>query len=256
MCSVNAQTFQKGDMILDVDLGFGTADAVEFNKKQGIPVGRKVSTGTFTQKIAFEIGAADYGFGSFGIGAMITNAYGFGVNGVATGIYDYSYKTEHYRKGSGRFKWEHYNSSTVQRKGMVSGDATTHVEDINILLKCSFHKQFVKNLDTYATLGLGASIYTAVINPSDDIKFDSDGHMFDSNYSNSYQVVFSYNDGDHVEWQGADTKARFAMALFVGARYYLTTHWALNCELGLTSASFKENGNVYNICSIGTSYKF
>ncbi|MBD5178410.1 MAG: hypothetical protein HDT00_01760, partial [Bacteroidales bacterium] len=189
MCSVNAQTFQKGDMILDVDLGFGTADAVEFNKKQGIPVGRKVSTGTFTQKIAFEIGAADYGFGSFGIGAMITNAYGFGVNGVATGTYDYSYKTEHYRKGSGRFKWEHYNSSTVQRKGMVSGDATTHVEDINILLKCSFHKQFVKNLDTYATLGLGASIYTAVINPSDDIKFDSDGHMFDSNYSNSYQVV-------------------------------------------------------------------
>lgn len=254
--SAYSQSFQKGDMVVDLGVGFGTADAMKVEMFGGLPIAQETSTGTFTQKLSFEYGILDLNCGSIGLGALITNAYGFGVDGLAVGEYDYTYTIQHYRRGSGRHKWENYQTSTQQRQGIVTGKATTHVDDINILIKGSFHKEFVKNLDTYATLGLGASIYTTTVSPGDNIHFDSDTKKFDTNYSNNYQLVYSYNDKDHVKWQGGETKGRFAMALFLGARYYLTSNWAVFGELGLTSASFKKNAGVYNIFSLGASYKF
>ncbi len=254
--SAVSQSFTKGDMVVDLGIGFGTADAVKVQNFNGLPLAEETSTGTFTQKLSFEYGIVDLGFGSIGLGAMITNAYGFGVDGLAVGEYNYSYTIQHYRRGSGRQKWEKYQTSTQQRQGIVSGEATTHIDDVNILIKASFHKEFVKNLDTYVTLGLGASIYTTTVSPSDNIQFDSASHVLDKDHSNAYQLVYSYNDADHVKWIGGETKGRFAMALALGARYYFNSHWGVFGELGMTSASFKKNAGVYNIFSFGASYKF
>ena len=253
--NIQAQTFSKGDMVVDLGVGLGVADATKINKVGGLPVPEDTSTGTFTQKLGFEYGVVDLDFGSIGIGALVTNAYGFGVDGLAVGEYDYTYQIHHYRKGY-RNRWEEYQTTTQRRNGVATGEATTHVEDVNILLKGSFHKEFVKGLDTYATLGLGASIYTMIISPKDDVKLASDRKDFDANYNSSYQMSYSYDDAQHVEWQGASTKARFAMALFIGARYYLNSNWGIFCEVGLTSASFKKNAGVYNLLSLGASYKF
>lgn len=256
VCSLQAQTFSKGDMVVDLGIGLGVADATKINKVGDLPVPTDVSTGTFSQKLGFEYGVVDLDFGSIGIGALVTNAYGFGVDGLAVGDFDYTYQINHYRKAGYGKRWDKYQTTTQRRKGTATGEATTHIEDVNILLKGSFHKELVKGLDTYATLGLGASIYTMLVSPSDDIKLASGKRDLDVNHNNSYQITYSYDDAQHVKWQGGSTKAHFAMALFLGARYYFTSNWGVFCEVGLTSASFKKDAGVYNLLSLGASYKF
>lgn len=252
----SAQSFKKGDKVVDLGIGFGVADAMKGEMFGGIPTYKETSTGTFTQKLSFEYGILDLSCGSIGVGAMITNAYGFGVNGIAMGEYDYTYTIDRYHRVSGRQKWEKYQTSEKRRHGVVTGEGTSHIDDLNILIKGSFHKEFVEGLDTYATLGLGASICKYSVSPGDDITFERGQETLDKNSSNNYQFVYYYNDEDHVKWQGGSTKARFAMALSVGARYYFTSNWGINAEFGLTSASFKKNAGVYNILSFGATYKF
>lgn len=260
--SASAQTFGKGDMVFDLGIGVGSADNVEVKGNFPNYYGFKKSSGaTFTQKIAFEYGVAEFGKASIGFGMIVGNAYGASYEAAAAGVYDYTYELSRYhyaRNKGGRYVWSCYQSTSERRKGVGMAKASYAVENIDLLVKGSFHYQFIDNLDTYGTFGLGASVYKILCSPDKSVTqgFSTDSNSFDSTEPGNYQLVYSYDDLSHAEWSSSEAKARFAMALFVGARYYLTPNWAINAEFGLTSASFKENANTYNVLSVGASYKF
>jgi len=259
--SAYAQTFGKGDMVVDLGIGVGAADNVNVISYTPVAIIEKSSGATFTQKFAFEYGVAEFGKSSIGVGLLVDNAYGASYDALASGSYDYTYSFVGYRyqkNAAGRYRWEKYMDRAERRKGVAFADATYAIDNVDFMVKGSFHHQFIDNLDTYATLGLGASVYKLICSPDESaVQGVSEGSStLDSSQTNGIQLVYSYNDMDHVKWNGTKAKARFAMAIFVGARYYLTPKWAINAEIGLTSASFKKDANTYNILSIGASYKF
>lgn len=77
-----------------------------------------------------------------------------------------------------------------------------HWDAMSIIANCSFHYQFVENLDTYVVLGVGGGV-----------------------------VFASKNTHGRFDWTSA-----------VGARYYLTNDFALNLEAGHTNGSFINMG--------------
>lgn len=262
--SVFGQTFGKGDMVADLGIGVGTAQVVKTTGKLLSPKVEDASAPTFTQKLAFEYGVFQSGAMSIGIGGIIENAYGASHDIIVAGKYDYKYRYTMYKytqnKG-GRYVWSQSSSELRNRKGEGVARGTGTIDNAALLAKASFHYQFVDNLDTYATIGLGASAYTYMISPKtgDDntYGFSADSRTLDRNDKDSkYQSDFRYNDLDHAEWTGDATKIRFAMAFFVGARYYLTSNWGIHAEIGLNTATFKKKSNTYDIFSIGASYKF
>lgn len=88
----------------------------------------------------------------------------------------------------------------------------------------AFHYNFVKNLDTYAGLGLGL-------------------------YVNNSKYKYTYNDeyiGVELENQKAsETNMGFAFSFFAGARYYFSPNFGVVAELGY--------GMTY--LSLGVTYK-
>lgn len=262
MCaSASAQIFSKGDMVVDLGIGAGRADNLETKGKFPDYSYKKSSGATFTQKLAFEYGVAELGKSTIGLGVIVANAYGASYDGAASGKYDYKYNMDHYRyekSNRGKYKWTRYQTTSERRKGKGVAKASYAVENVDFLVKGSFHHQFIDRLDTYGTFGVGLSVYKLLCSPDDDetLGFSADSNPFNSSKDHGYQMVYSYDDLDHTKWDGTSAKVRFAMALYVGARYYLTPSWAVNAEIGLTSASFKKDANNYNILSIGASYKF
>lgn len=188
----------------------------------------------------------------------MSNAYGFGFNTKAIGSYDYSYFITYYLKKNNR--WTSNGTKEVHRKGTGIADATGHIDDINVMFKGSYHYNFSKSIDTYATLGFGVSLYKMNYYPDEDGESDmfyEASYTLDKNSNAISQPVYQYRDLDHVKWEnGSSTHARLAMALCVGLRYYINNNWAINGEFGFTSASFKKDCNVYNLLSVGVSYKF
>lgn len=256
---VQARGFHKGDMVADLNIGIGLADVVKVDGK-GTSVNAEAGTiPTFSQKIAFEYGIVQFGKSTIGIGGIISNAYGFSYDTKAAGSYDYTYVITYYKKSNGR--WKSNGTDTKRRRGEGIADATGNIDDINIMLKGSYHYNFSKNLDLYSTLAFGVSLYNTKLKPKSDSEdetgmFHIGSHTLDKNSNLLTQPVYYYNDFDHVEWNNGSTHARLAMALNIGVRYYLTENWAINGEFGLTSASFKKDCNVYNLVAAGVSYKF
>ena len=78
---------------------------------------------------------------------------------------------------------------------------------ISIVANCSFHYQFVENLDTYVVLGFGGGI-----------------------------VMTPNHFGGGIDWTSA-----------VGARYYLSPTFALNLEAGHTNNCFVNMGVTFRI---------
>ena len=129
------------------------------------------------------------------------------------------------------------------------------------MFKGAYHYNFSKNIDTYATLGFGISLYKMHISPNingeSDLFYQESYTLDKSPNAPISQPVYHFRDLDHVNWEdGSSTHARLAMALYVGLRYYINKNWAINGEFGFTSASFKKDCNVYNLLSVGASYKF
>ncbi len=78
---------------------------------------------------------------------------------------------------------------------------------LSLIANCSFHYQFVDNLDTYVVVGFGGGV----------------------------AMAHKYADGI-FDWTSS-----------IGARYYLTSNFALNVEAGHTNSSY---------INLGISYKF
>lgn len=256
----NAQTFKVGDMVGDIGIGVGVANSFD-QKGSKFPnwTFDKANKATFTQKIAFEYGVANIGSSVLGVGFLIDNAYGAGYTGIAYGTYDYNYSSTvwRYTTNHNRYVWSSGEPTIHNRKGAGYAKASMNLENVDVMLKASLHHEFIDNLDTYLTIGAGVSVYKWLISPDESVStgLSKRNETLDRNDKHT-QVVFNYNDFDHVKWNGGKAKAHFSMAAFVGARYYITPTWAVNAELGLTSASFKKNQNTFNIFSLGASYKF
>lgn len=97
-------------------------------------------------------------------------------------------------------------------------------DDITFMPTASIHHGFSDSFDGYATLGLGFGLL---------------------NGRYSYQGV-----------SNGSTTASFAMAFNIGARYWLSSNFALNAQFGLVSAAWKDSYGSYNILSAGITYKF
>ncbi|MDE5724871.1 MAG: porin family protein [Duncaniella sp.] len=255
---LKGQVFQQGDMVADLGIGIGLADVVKITGNGLNVKAKQGSVAAISQKIAFEYGIFQFGKSTIGIGGIISNSCGLGYDTKVSGKYDYSYDIFYYHKKNNR--WSRYDTKTKHRKGEGVANGTGRIDDINIMLKGSYHYNVNGNIETYATLGFGVSLYNMKFSPSDDedgaIGLSKGGHDLDHSWNAISQPVYHYNDFEHTEWENSSNHARLAMAVCVGLRYYFTPTWAVNGEFGLTSASFKKDCNVYNLLTVGVSYKF
>lgn len=108
--------------------------------------------------------------------------------------------------------------------GQTNGKIRYVNDDLTMMPTVSLHHSFAENLDCYATFGMGLGLL------------------------NTKQTV----DG----WSNGATSASFAMAFNIGARYWLSPTWAINGQLGLVSATWKNHYGSYNVLSVGASYRF
>lgn len=248
------QTFQSGDKVASLGVGVGVVKNIP-NPDQ---------SATFTQKLSMEWCVKDGLFekGSIGIGFAINNGYGGAYETEIAGKYDYSYTVEkykHYKNDRNRWVTELYDVDVVKRKGYGTADADLNRNDLTAMFTASFHYQFLDKLDTYFTLGVGVTTIfhlTGNIHNENEFESKSDTPNFTNNKTD-YDFKYSFNDLDHVKWQGLGTILRPAMAVHVGARYYFTENWAANMEVGLLNATFSDKyGSGYNVFSVGASYKF
>ena len=72
----------------------------------------------------------------------------------------------------------------------------------------------------------------------------------------AHSVYKPYNDYNHVKWLGFDPKFYPAAMALIGARYFLSDHFALGLEAGLNTFTIKKNLNAMTVGSLGLSYKF
>lgn len=108
--------------------------------------------------------------------------------------------------------------------GVSKGKARFVNDDLTVMPTASLHHGFTDKLDGYATFGMGLGML---------------------NYKESI-------DG----WSHGATSASFAMAFNIGARYWINSSWAINGQLGLVSATWKNHYGSYNVLSVGASYRF
>ena len=162
----------------------------------GIGVGDR-SGAMFTQRLNFECILNTDVLGDnllFGLGAQLTN----GVRHTSDGpfVTDWNTKEE--------FKYK------LTR------------DDISIMPTLSLHGKFVRNLDLYATFGLGLGI------------------MNWKNESETY-LPTGTNTGIVTQMKDSGSKACFSTGFYVGARYFLNENWGLNAQLGLISANVRKS---------------
>lgn len=241
----NGQTFDKGDYVLNVGVGVGTVKNLPNIERQT----------TFTQKLSMEWCVVDKlgERGSLGIGFAVNNGYGGKYSTALVGEYDYEYiLTTRVQNLNGGYN---YDRREIEREGFGSANADLSRNDLSLLFTTSFHYQMGKKLDTYLTLGVGATgIIDVVSNVRNELGFSSaSSSLTDDAMSASYK----YDDLKHVEWIGVGATVQPAIAAYVGARYYFTDHFAANIEAGLLNATLsKKYGFGYNHLAVGLSYKF
>lgn len=261
----DAQTFRKGDIVVDANIGIGVAhDRNDINNPtNNNPVNiqsDKSNRITFTQRIGAEFGVWDINDNmGLGIGIDFQNAMG-ATNHYVTGTYNYDYVLTTYDRvvNSNRPGTQYTSStSTKNRSGFGGAMARAQITDFNLTLRAVYHIQLINNLDTYAGVGFGVARVKYNYSDLDPlIGFSSESRMFDSKSDAIVQFAYSYNDLDHVVWQDDNAQGRFAFGLFLGGRYYLNDHWAVNAELGLPVMTYKKDYSHYNVFSVGASYKF
>lgn len=253
--SAYASEFEKGDIVADVNFGVGVAKNYNQwkNDKEGLK-SNKVMRGSFTQRIGVEFGICDLGNNmSLGLGFSFNNAVIGSTSRYVTGKYNYSYSLVSHSWHDNRW---HSDSKVMDRNGSGNAIAKGSYDDFSALVRFAFHYSPVSKLDAYVGLGFGVSYYhTGFSDFKDKSGFSADSKKFDSR-DHSFQLSYDYNDLDHVEWDGGNAEGRLASAFYVGARYYVTDHLAVQGELGLPCMTFKKNLADYSLLSLGVSYKF
>jgi len=271
-------TFSQGDMAISLGIGTGVVNNQPDSKN---PKNR----GTFNQKLSFEW-CLKSGLindkASIGLGVALNNSYGGSHKWTGTGIYDYDYNYTVITHSKNHNRWvQSTDTQQMHRSGIGTADYTLWREDISLLLTASFHYEFIDNLDTYVTVGVGPGIVTrhksGFHNEQGFSKRNDRSGSFDKNSNRTQkEFIISYNDLDHVKWDDGlkDVTACAAMTSMIGARYYFNSNWAVNLELGLVNGIFggsrtseievlgnKTNmsmnyGDNYGVLNIGVTYKF
>ena len=249
-----AQTFQKGDKVITAAGNIGMFDT---------PDDMKLGYGG---KISFEYGVADGlfgGKGSIGIGITATDLYGGTYEGVNIGSYNYNYTSVTYSRmktpGSSRYYIEEM-TGTHHREGEGSAKCDVNRNDATLLATVSLHYQFMDKLDTYFSVGGGATYVKRFFsNYHNAIGMSKEDHIRQKPSVSNYDgpvVSYAYDDFAHAKWQGGGSKVYPAINASVGARYYITNHWAVSAEVGLNAFTIKKNINAMTLGSIGACYKF
>lgn len=220
---------------------------------------------TFTQKLGFEFCVHEFNEkSSLGIGVSLNNAT-FGThNTYVSGSYDYSYVATVYSKSYGSSHWLK-SFETRQRSGTGNALAKTTIIDYSVMAKVAFHRSFGERWDTYAALGIGVAYVTSLYGDySHTTGFTNKTQTF--NQTGTYGSSYSFNDLNHVVWdQGSDSQGRFAIAGYIGARYFISSNFGIGVEVGLTSLSLRKitesSGkdkwyNDYSLLNVGVAYKF
>lgn len=267
--AMSAQTIDGDSRFLELGIGVGASE------------GSGSAKGMFTQRFGaewivkdnlFDLGGKGF---ALGVGFQIDNAAGGRYSSLVSGKYDYRYTTtitKHKKdNGHGRPITTTETHST-QRKG--AGLASTDVirDNISLMPTVSLHGKLVDRFDFYATFGMGLGVMTNNLSNFEPTEVyvpgigNVGGLEKDSYYNKTtmpngdvWETRYSYNDADHAEWNKKPfkTKAVFACAFYLGARYFLNDSWGINAQFGLISADVsKEYGNSYNILSVGATYRF
>ncbi len=264
IASADAQTFRKGDIVVDANIGIGVArDRYQtFNSSSTIVDTEKSNRVTFTQRLGVEFGVWDINETmGLGIGIDFQNANGSTKQQIS-GFYDYDYTFVTYDKvinsSTNRPGTQYTSSSSIKnRQGAGQAMASAAIMDFNLTMRAVYHIELMDRLDAYGGIGFGVARVKYSYSNFDHLRgFAAETKMFDSKSDAIVQFAYSYDDLEHVKWQEGDAKGRFAYSLFLGARYYFNDHWALNGELGLPVVTFQGGYNHYNIFSVGASYKF
>lgn len=160
-------------------------------------------------------------------------------------------------------KWERISVNEKRRReGVGTADADVSREDINIMPTVALHYSPMKKLDTYVKIGVGVGMMNYLFS-----NFRNENGFKSVNINNHtenklYDVytTYSYNDLDHVDWEGYKIRPSVAVAAYIGATYMLTDKWGLDAQLGLVSSCLKESKYKYpasySIFAIGASYRF
>lgn len=251
--SMSAQVFQQGDRKVSLTAGIGV---ISFKDK---------ARATFDQHLSVEWGVMSLGDKlTLGAGLTLNNAWGGQTEGTRLGTYDYNYSVSKttYKKEKG--KWKRVGSETTSHHREGNGTAVVDCsrEDVNLQLNAALHYAVNSRLDTYAKVGVGAGIMTYIMsNPRDMQGFSKNvTNKKNSETNMGFDMVYSYNDLDHVEWAGAKTKVVPAFSVFLGATYMLNDRWGVDAQAGLVSAQIKgaDKGypNSYGVFAVGATYKF
>lgn len=246
--------FNKGDRKVDLTIGVGT---VAYTDK---------SRATFDQHLGMEWGVATVADRfTIGVGFSVNNAYGGAFDGIVAGTYDYKYTSNSYGKvyRPSTKKWEYFNETKqVRRNGIGTADADIAREDFNAQITAAIHFSPMSRLDTYLKVGAGAGCMSWIVSNIHNEQGFKKANYHNTSNNTYYQVTdsYSYNDLDHVKWEGYKSKIVPAMSVYLGATYMLTEKWGVDAQIGLISANLKDAKkgypNSYGIFALGASYRF
>lgn len=267
--SITAQSIDGSTRFIDLGIGVGASE------------GSGDTKGMFTQRLAAEWIVRDNIFNLFGqdfslgVGFQIDNAVGGRYSNLVSGKYDYTYTitTTTHKKDNGHGRpITTTETQTGHREGAGLALADVTRDNMSFMPTVSLHGKFIDRFDFYATFGLGLGIMTNTLGNFEPTEVNIPGvgivgGMDKTDYyekgtrpnGDVWEKRYSYNDADHAEWNKKPykTKASFACAFYVGARYFLNSNWGLNAQFGLVSANVsKKYGNSHNILSVGATYLF
>lgn len=254
LSSVAQGVFNKGDRKVDLTVGVGT---VAYTDKSRV---------TFDQHLGMEWGVASVADKlTVGVGFNINNSYGGSIDGMVTGTYDYTYIRRSYGKTFSykNNRWESFNDTKeIRRNGVGTADADVAREDVNAQFVAAIHFSPMSKLDTYLKVGAGVGYMSWVVsNLHNESGFKkADVHETSSSKVHQTTDTYSYDDLDHVKWQGFKSKIVPAMSVYLGATYMLNDKWGVDAQIGLISANIKGNKkgypNSYGVFALGASYHF
>ena len=248
---INAQNlFDKGSTRVNFSIGVGAA---------------RFYGATFDQHVNMEWGVAKIADNfSIGVGFSVNNSYGGKFESLLFGEYEYTYTKKYTtKKKNAHNRWvQSTENKEIKREGYGTAKANLAREDFNAMVTASFHYSPIKKLDTYAIVGLGVGCKTYVANNFKNIEGLKEANVenkqiLDNNERKSW-ISYKYDDLDHVEWNTPKAKAAAAMALYVGATYYITDNWGVVAQVGMISSNLegKHYPNSFGIFAVGASYKF
>lgn len=266
--TTNARTIDDNSRFLELGIGVGASE-------------HNGTSGMFTQRIASEWIVKDNVFRLFekdfalGLGFQLDNSVGGRYSTFLSGEYDYSYyktiTTQKKDNGHGR-PITTTETQREHRKGVGVATADVTRDNLSFMPTVSLHAKVVDNFDFFVTYGMGLGIMTNSLGnyePTDYVP--GIGHIKNGMEKVDYynkttmpngdvsETRYSYNDAEHAKYntKGYETKATFACAFYVGARYFINDSWGINAQFGLVSANVKKSyGNSYNILSVGATYSF